>query len=282
MSINFGEFGNKFMQFETSKIVLLPVPFDGTSTWIKGSNKGPKAIFEASPHLEYYDIETNTEVYKQGIHTLKPIEEKNVDTMVDCVFKKTSEMLEKNKFQVLLGGEHSVSIGAIRAVSKYFDNLTVLQLDAHSDLRNFYENSNNNHACIMARAKEVSKKIVQIGIRSMDVTELGLVSENQIFFAHKIRNDKSWMQKALNQITENVYLTIDLDVFDPAFLPSTGTPEPGGMNWYEVMDFIKLVNKNRNIVAFDVVELCPNPNDKSSDFFAAKLVYKILSEKFTK
>ncbi len=280
--LNFGGIPEKYTSKEKAKIVVLPVPYDGTSTWVKGADKGPEAILQASTNMELFDIETNTEVYKKGIYTAPPITEKSSpEKMVKTVYKEVIKYIEKDKFVVTLGGEHSVSIGAIKAFGINYSDLTVLQIDAHSDLRQKYEGSRYNHACVMARAKEVCK-VVQVGIRSMDKEEMEYVIPANMFYAHNINACKNneWMHDVVKSLTGNVYITIDLDAFDPAFLPSTGTPEPGGLSWQQINDLLFLVNEKKNIVGFDVVELCPNPYAKASDFLAAKLVYRLLSMKF--
>jgi agmatinase len=277
---NFGDLPKENSELKSAKIVIVPVPYDGTSTWVKGADKGPEAIIEASANMELYDIETDSEVYKRGIFTDKPIKEKSTpEKMAQAVEKEISNHIKNKKLTVLLGGEHSVSIGAIKAHAKNYENLTVLQLDAHLDTRDIYLGSKLSHACVMARAKELCPA-VQIGIRSLDAAEKKGVDPKRVFFAEKMRADKNWQSKAIAKISSKVYITIDLDVFDPGILPSTGTPEPGGMSWYEVLEFLKVVNKKREIVGFDVVELCPNKLEKSSDFLAAKLIYKLLSYKF--
>lgn len=279
--MNYGGIPEKNSNRKDSKIVIIPVPYDETSTWIKGADKGPEAILEASANMELYDIETNSEVYLNGIYTAPAIIEKtSPEKMVSEVQKSVQEFLDDDKFIVLLGGEHSVSIGSIKAFAHKFDNLTILQIDAHSDLREEYEGSKNNHACVMARARELCN-IVQVGIRASDISELKSVVPSKMYYGHTLRNNPDWMKQAIDQITENVYITIDLDAFDPSIMPSTGTPEPGGMLYWEVLDFIKLVNRQRNIVGFDVVELCPNEVDKAPDFLASKLIYQILSYKFS-
>ena len=263
-----------------SKIVILPIPYDKTSTWIKGSDKGAQAILEASPALELYDIETQTEVYKKGIYTIPFFKvEADPEKMVKQVETVVSDLLNKEKFVVTIGGEHSVSIGAINAVSKSVDNLTVLQLDAHSDLRDSYEGSKFNHACVMSRVAE-KNEFVQVGIRSMDIEEKDKMQADRIFFAHDIFDNDLWMKGATEKLSKNVYITIDLDVFDPSIMPSTGTPEPGGLGWYKVMKFLKTVSESKNIVGFDVVELCPNEHNKAPNLLAAKLIYKLLSYVF--
>ncbi|HZJ73287.1 MAG TPA: agmatinase, partial [Perlabentimonas sp.] len=280
--VHFGDIPDEFCSKDTSRIVVLPIPYDGTSTWVKGSDKGPEALLEASANMELYDIETDTEVYLQGIYTAPAIIEKSSpEAMVSAAEEQTAEHLNSGKFVVTLGGEHSVSIGPIQAYAGRFKNLTVLQIDAHADLRDSYEGSKNNHACVMARAQDVCP-IVQVGIRSMDVGEKERLDPSRVFWAHKIMDNDEWMGKAIDLLTEDVYLTIDLDGLDPSILPSTGTPEPGGLMWYQTLTFIRKMIERKNLVGFDIVELCPNPQEKSSDFTAAKLLYKILSYKFTK
>ncbi len=278
----FGGIPKKYDNLEKAKIVILPVPYDGTSTWIKGADKGPDAILEASANMELYDIETDSEVFTKGIYTAKPVKENSSpEKMTEAVYKESMQYVSDNKFLVTLGGEHSVSVGAIQAYSETYENLTVLQFDAHSDMRPEYEGSRYNHACAMSRAVEMCP-IVQVGIRSMDVEEKKYINPDRIFYAEKRINDPDWMNKAVNLLTENVYITIDLDAFDPSIMPSTGTPEPGGLYWNEVLELIRKVNNKCTIVGFDVVELCPNDINKASDFLASKLIYKILSYKFNK
>lgn len=264
-----------------SGIIIVPVPYDGTSTWIKGSDKGPDAIMEASVNLEFYDVETRTEAHKKGIHTIAPITEKSSpDTLVEAVYRKIIHLIEEKKFAVIVGGNHTVSIGSIKAFSEKINNLSVLQLDAHSDLRPEYEGSRFNHASAMARAREFAP-VVQVGIRSMAAEELPYVEDDRIFYAHELYYDKHLYSKAVDKLTENVYITIDLDVFDPSIMPSTGTPEPGGPAYFELMHFLKEVAAKKNIVGFDVVELCPMPGNKYPDFVAAKIIYQLLSYIFS-
>lgn len=280
--MNYAGIPDEYARLDSSKIVLIPVPYDGTSTWIKGADKGPDAFLEASENMEIYDIETDSEVYKQGVFLADPIKENNSpESMVDAVHQTASEYIKQGKFVTLFGGEHSVSIGSIRAFRDNFEELSVLQFDAHADLRPEYEGSKCNHACAVHEAQHTTN-LIQVGIRSMDVVEKPFLNKEKCFFAHDIHKDKAWMNKALNRLTKNVFITIDLDVFDSAIMPSTGTPEPGGLNWFQVIDFIKLVIEHKNVVGFDIMELCPNSNNKGPDFLAAKLYYKILSHVFNK
>jgi len=278
--LNYGGLEEEFTDYENAKIVVLPVPYDGTSTWLKGADKGPEAILEASANMELYDIETDSEVYTKGIATLDPVTENaSPEAMSDAVEMKVDAMLNDKKFPVILGGEHSVSIGAFRAFAKHYENYSVLQLDAHSDMRDSYEGSDHNHACVMARAKEMAT-VAQVGIRSSCIEEKHNIEPDRIFYAHEIKESSNWMYDVSEKLNDNVYITIDLDVFDPAYMPSTGTPEPDGMNYREVINFLKLINERHNIIGLDVVELCPNDINKAPDFLASKLIYQILSMKF--
>ena len=278
--MNFG--GNEVVyNYSESEIIILPVPYDETSTWMKGAAKAPDAILEASVNLEFYDVETSSEAHLAGINTIAPLLEKETpQKLVNAVYDRTLLLLTEEKFPVIIGGNHTVSIGAIKAFSEYFENLTILQLDAHADLRQVYEGSEFNHACTMARAREYAP-VVQVGIRSMSAEELPFVEKDRIFFSHELYYDKSLYEKALNRLTENVYITIDLDVFDPSIMPYTGTPEPGGPAYFELLHFLRDVIKARNVVGFDIVELCPSATNKSPDFIAAKIIYQLLSYRFS-
>lgn len=268
---------NENASIEKSTYVLVPVPYDKTSTWGKGADKGPEAFLDASENMELYDIETQSEVFREGIHLCNPItEDASPESMVEEVYSQVKELLLKRKFVTIIGGEHSISIGSMRAHNEVFDDLSVLQIDAHADLRREYEGSKCNHACALYEANAESN-LVQVGIRSMDVSEKEVMNESQVFFAHDMAEDDYWMDKALECLGDKVYITFDLDAFDPSILPATGTPEPGGMLWYETLQFLKMVFENRNVVGFDIVELCPNEHSKPSNFVAAKLYYKMLS-----
>ena len=282
-TLQYGDFEEKYTNYETAEIAILPVPYDGTSTWIKGADKGPQAILEASPNMEFYDIETDSEVFLHGIATLEPVtEDSSPEAMTEAVEKRVDAILEDKKFPVLLGGEHSVSVGAFRAVAKHYDTFSILQLDAHSDMRDEYEGSIYNHACVMARGQEITSSVVQVGIRSTAVEEKHNIDPSRIFYAHEIKESEgsTWMYEVSQKLNDNVYITIDLDVFDPAYMPSTGTPEPDGLAYREVLTLLKLINARHNIIGLDVVELCPNDINKAPDFLASKLIYQILSIRF--
>jgi agmatinase len=275
---NYAGIPEKHARLDDAQVVLIPVPYDGTSSWQKGADKGPDAFLEASENMELFDIETRTEVYRKGIYLAPPVtENSSPEKMIEAVQKTTKNYINQEKFVTIFGGEHSVSIGTIRAFNESFPDLTVVQLDAHADLRPEYEGSKYNHACAMHEASKTTN-LVQVGIRSMDVSELDHMDEHQVYFGDDLYED--WMEDAIGQMTPNVFITIDLDAFDPSIMPSTGTPEPGGLLWHETLEFLKMMFKKKNVVGFDIVELCPNDVDKSSDFLAAKLYYKMLSYKF--
>ncbi len=270
----------EFAQEQSAEIVLVPVPYDGTSTYGKGADKGPEAIFDAAENMELYDIETNSEVYKEGIYIAPTVtEDQSPEAMCDAVEAAITNYLNKGKFVTMLGGEHSVSIGAIQAFRKRYSDLSVLQIDAHSDLRPSYNGSECNHACALHRASKETN-LVQVGIRSMDTVELPFLNKEKLFTSYRIRSEQDWQDNVVKQLGRNVYITIDLDAFDPAIMPSTGTPEPGGLLWNETLDLLKKVVKHCNVVGFDIVELAPIADFHGPDFLAAKLYYKILSYKF--
>ena len=278
---NFGDLPGEYSNLRDARIVIIPVPYDRTSTWIKGADKGPAAIIEASANMELYDIETGSEVYRKGIFTADALKVEDLppEDMIEMVSEEVRHYIEKEKFTVVVGGEHSVSIGSIKAHVKSSADVTVLQLDAHTDLRDEYNGSKYNHACVMARVREACP-IVQVGVRSMDSSEKEFIDRGRVFFAEDIYSRTGWIDEAVGKLSGKVYVTIDLDVFDPSIMPSTGTPEPGGLLWYEVLRLLKAVSDKKNIVGFDVVELCPNERNKAPDFLAAKLIYKMLSYKF--
>ena len=262
---------------ENSKVMLVTVPYDGTSTWGKGADKGPELFLDASENMELYDIETATEPYLEGVYLAGEVaEDSSPEAMTEAVYQKTKEILQHDKLFTLFGGEHSVSIGSIRAVGEKYENLTVLQLDAHTDLRPEFHGSTSNHACAVFEANQ-KHNLVQVGIRSCDVEEMQYVPKGQCFWAHEIAENPNWIEDVLSKVSGNVYITIDLDAFDPSIAPSTGTPEPGGLAWYPTLKLLKKVFEKCNVVAFDIVELMDSANPKPTAFLAAKLYYKMLA-----
>jgi agmatinase len=266
--------------FDEAAILLQSIPYDGTSTWGKGADGGFKAFLEAAENMELYDIETDSEVFRNGIHMLPEIgENSSPEAVYRAVLLKTKELLSHGRFLTFFGGEHAVSIGIIEAYNRQFENLTVLQLDAHADLREEYLGSPYNHACALhAASKETN--LIQVGIRSMDISEKAFLNPEKCFFAHEIHGDTSWMERSIALMTDKVYLTIDLDVLDPFIMPSTGTPEPGGMDWYTMLGYLKKVFTAKTVVGFDIVEFAPTRGLKAPGFLVAKLYYKLLSYKF--
>ena len=273
----FGNIPEEYKSYHNAAVAIVPVSYDETATWKKGSRYGPNAIIEASGHLELYDIETDSEVYLEGIYTDHPINESGLpEDLVQEVRTRVAKHLAYNKFVVCLGGEHSISIGTIQAYAKKYEDLSVLQLDAHADLQDEYNGSRYNHNCVMARVLECCD-IVQVGIRSMDHVETRKIKKGTVFFADAIMNGGNWISDVVNKLSKNVYITIDLDVFDLAVMPATGTPEPGGLSWHQVISLLKKVTEKRSVVGFDVVELCPSEYSYPQDYLAAKLIYKLLS-----
>jgi agmatinase len=257
---------------------ILPVPYDATASWLRGTAGGPAAILEASQYVEVWDIETASEPWRHGIATLPPLElDTDPQKLAELVSQSVGEILDRGQLPVVLGGEHSVTIGAALAAAERFPGLSVLQIDAHADTRESYHGSPFNHACVMARVREVCP-IVQVGIRSLDTAEGAELDNDRIFWARQIVRDHegAWIQEAVELLTQEVYVTIDVDGFDPSIIPATGTPEPGGLDWYQVTDLLTAVAGRCRVVGFDVVELMPG--HPPSAFTAAKLIYRFLAE----
>lgn len=267
---------DEFLQLESAAYVLLSVPYDGTSTFVKGADKGPQAILDASDSLELYDIQYDIDASKAGVYTdHHEYDLSTPEAMVKSVYGRVSHFLDMGKRVAMVGGEHSVSVGAIRAMSERFPDLTVLQIDAHADLRDEYHGSPYNHACVMRRAQEYAR-VVQVGIRSVcEEEQCNIVPEN-IFYAHDVVGRTGWEDEVLERLTGNVYISFDLDGLDPSILPATGTPLPGGLQWYPTLNLLEKVFRARRVVGFDVVELCPQEGNVVSDVLAASLVYKMM------
>jgi len=279
---NFGGLSDEHSQYETSRAVIFPVPLERTTTYEHGTRNGPAAILKASQNMELYDEELELEPYKEiGIHTLPPIDtmDGTLDEVITELFTAECGLLDDDKFPVALGGEHSITPPLVSAVTKKYKNLSVLQIDAHADLRDEYQGNPASHACAMRRVLEFCPA-VQVGIRSLSVEEAQAIPHlrTKVYWANDIVRAplKSWIAKVLSDLSPNVYLTIDLDGFDPSIIPATGTPEPGGLDWHQVTSLIRAVAQHKKIVGMDVVELMPLPGEHASDFLAAKLIYKSL------
>ncbi len=278
--MTFAGIEQEYATYENAKVLLQAITYDGTSTWGKGADKGFEAFLDAAENMELYDIETDSEVYKQGIHLLPTItESSSPEKVFKTVYENTKQLLNEDKFLTFFGGEHSISIGIIKAFYEKHPDITIVQLDAHADLRKDYLGTPYNHACALHDASQ-NANLLQIGIRSMDICEKQYMNYDKCFFAQDIANSSDWIDKAISLMGEKVYITIDLDAFDPAILPGTGTPEPGGLQWYETLTLLKKIFQNKNVLGFDIVELAPIENHSSSQFLAAKLYYKMLSYKF--
>jgi agmatinase len=276
----FAGIDQELADYKNASVLLQSIPYDGTSTWGKGADKGFDAFLDAAENMEIYDIETDQEVYKRGIHILPEIGEKSSpEAVFKSVRERCLELLKTDKFLTFFGGEHSVSIGIIDAFKEKYKNLTVLQIDAHADLRASYLGSQYNHACAMHLASKTTN-LVQVGIRSMDVSEKQFLNPEHCFFAHDIAGTTDWFDAAINLMTDEVYLSIDLDAFDPSIMPATGTPEPGGIDWYQSLKFLRRVFTEKKVVGFDIVEFAPIENLKAPGFLIAKLYYKLLSYKY--
>ncbi|MCF8297183.1 MAG: agmatinase [Saprospiraceae bacterium] len=279
---NFGGIENKYAGYDFSSVLLQSIPYDGTSTWGKGADKAFEAFIEASENMELYDTETDTEVYKKGIHILPEItEDSSPENVFKTVYNKAKELLNSNKFLTFFGGEHSISIGIIKAYYEKYPDITILQLDAHSDLRKDYLGSEYNHACALHNASK-NTNLIQVGIRSMDICEKKYLNKEKCYFAEDIYGTNSWMQESINRMTDKVYITFDLDVLDPSIMLATGTPEPGGLDWNTTINYLRKVFEQKNVIGFDIVELAPIEANKAANFLVAKLYYKMLSYKFTK
>jgi len=260
-------------------VVILPVPYDSTTEWRSGSRDGPKAIIDASQYLELYDLELGLETYKVGIHTLPEVQPlmSGPEAMVHRVYEIATGLIKEGKLVVMLGGEHTLTLGMVKAYKEKFSDLSVLQLDAHADFRDEYMGTKYNHACVMHRLFELCS-IVQVGIRSLSWEEQQFLNQDRVylFFASGGAIPPDSLAEIVSSLSENVYITIDLDVFDPAVMPAVSNPEPGGLHWAEVINLLKGIVRERNVVGFDLMELCPREGPLSCAFLAAKLAYKLI------
>jgi agmatinase len=268
--------------YERSKFVIQQVPYEHTSSYLQGSAKGPKAIVDASHFVEFYDEELDAETYRKcGIATLPEMDFKNkVDAdAIALIEAETDQLINDGKYVVSLGAEHTVTLGFVKAHAKKYQNLSVLQIDAHSDLRSSYHDNIYSHASVMARIHDLNIPLTQIGIRAQCKEESDLIKSSKnihTFYAHKIRQNPAWMDEAIATLSENVYLTIDADGFDPAVIPAVGTAEPNGLFWVETLSFLRKVFASKNVVGFDIVECAPVEGQILSEYTLAKLVYRLI------
>ena len=284
---NFIGLDEEYSSFKKAKVVIMEVPYEKTVTYKKGTCGGPAAIIDASLNMELFDDELNQETYRIGIHTMNGLAINDIapEEMVEKLKGSVAELLKAGKFPVILGGEHSISSGVVRAFKEVYENLSVLQLDAHYDMRDEFRGSRHNHGCAARRISEICP-LVQVGMRSLSKEEKDFLNSNanaskiKSINVYDILDRHLWQDEASKALTDNVYVTIDLDVFDPSVMPAVGTPEPGGIGWYEILELLHLIAKDKKIVGFDVVELCPIKDQPASDFLAAKLIYRLLGYVF--
>ncbi|MDP6347323.1 MAG: agmatinase [Dehalococcoidia bacterium] len=276
---NFAAIPDGFNDLETAQAVILPVPYDSTTDWRVGAREGPQAIIDASQFMELYDLEMDREVYRVGIHTLPEMQVvmRGPEPTVERVYEVTRELLERGKMPVMLGGEHSLTAGAVKACAQAWDQLTVLHLDAHADLRDEYLGTRFSHACVMRRVLELCPG-VQVGIRSLSLEESRFIRERKLkhFYAGDSGGALPAPEAVAAGLSSHVYITIDLDFLDPSVMPAVGTPEPGGADWAYLLGLLRVVSRKCHIVGFDLMELCPREGPISCAFLAAKLAYKLI------
>ncbi|EQB63129.1 MAG: hypothetical protein RBG1_1C00001G0708 [candidate division Zixibacteria bacterium RBG-1] len=274
-----------YSDFKKSKFVILPVPYEQTTTFKTGTKNGPQAIISASREVELFDEELEFEPHTIGIATLQDMEVTALgpEKMSQRIYQTAKKLVSQNKFVIMLGGEHSITYGLVKAYQKKYKDLTVLQLDAHADLRESYQDNKFSHACAMKRVWEICP-VVGVGIRNLSEAEFRFVKQKKInlFYARDLQNYGTYYDEIVNSLSNNVFLTFDLDYFDPSIMPAVGTPEPGGLYWYETLELLKKVIQKKNLVGFDVVELSPLPGNVAPDFLAAKLIYKLISYQVAK
>ncbi|MDO9529625.1 MAG: agmatinase [Syntrophales bacterium] len=277
--MNFGGILSGFSSFEDSKFVVVPIPYDLTSTYQSGSRRGPAAILDASSNMELYDEELCRETYLEGIHTLPPVETdaRGPERMIETVHERISYILSFDKIPAILGGEHSISFGAVRAMKGKYPSISVLQLDAHADMRDTYQDSPYSHASVGRRISELCP-LVQAGVRSFSKEEAVFLAKSDVktFPVGFIHENPEWVKRVCENLSGDIYVTVDLDVLDPSVMPATGTPEPGGIYWNDLLRLIKEVSGRCKIRGFDIVELTPIPGMVAPDFLAAKLAYRIM------
>jgi agmatinase len=270
---------DSFSTWEASRVIVLPAPFEATTSYLKGTADGPGALIAASRQVEHYDDELGMETYRRGIATVPALRFRKDDpeAAVARIEKATAELLAENKRVAMIGGEHTVTVGAVRAYRERFPDLSVLQFDAHGDLRESYEGSPYSHACVMARVRERCP-FASVGIRAYSQEEANAIARENlaVFDIHRMRRDPAWMDECLSRLTGTVYVTFDLDALDPSEMPAVGTPEPGGLEWATATAFLRRVFREKVVVGFDVVELCPRPGAEYGIFAAARLFYRMI------
>jgi agmatinase len=275
---NFLGLESPFSDYTSARYCVIPAPFGKTTSYGKGTERGPAALIESSRYVEFYDCETDSEPFRDGIYTCEPVPAASSEQVLAALESKVTEVLRDSKLPIMIGGEHSLSAAPMRALANVHSDFSVLQFDAHADLRHAYEGNLLSHASVMARAKEIPqlRNIVAVGLRAIDIEERDAGVREDMFFDHELRGN--WAERALARLqSDNVYISFDVDAFGTELMPSTGTPEPGGINWFQALEMLRLVCERKTIIGFDVVELAPIEHLPAPDFLAAKLVYKIMA-----
>jgi agmatinase len=282
-SVNFGGIPDKYSSWKRALFVVVPFPIDLTTTYVSGTRNGPRALIEASGHMELFDEENKIEPYRAGIFasTEIPVLTTGPLAMLKELEKRIKAVTRAGKFPVVVGGEHSGTCGAVSALKKKYGDLTVLQFDAHADLRDSYLGTPWNHACVGRRIVDSGAKLVQVGVRSISEEEdrfLRRAENVKTYYASEVRESLADVTRGVvSSLSGNVYISIDLDVFDPGIMPAVGTPEPGGLDWFEVIDILRdVMRADCNIVGFDIMELSPIPGIVAPEFLAAKLCYRLM------
>lgn len=278
----------KYTQAVGARVHVIPCPYEATTSYGKGTENGPRALLEASQEVELFDDELWTEPFKIGIHTAEAVMMDKVDATTQKPFQALYEavkpLVETDKFPLVIGGEHSLTLGAVRACAERYKDLSILQIDAHCDLRPSYDGNPHSHASVSYRIYEALPKplITQVGIRNVSQQEVRwMETEHPKINIYWARMQDKWnFHDIVNTLSPNVYLTIDVDGLDSSVMPATGTPEPGGMSWYQLMELIKVLCVKRNVVGADIVELSPIPGLHAPNFLAAKLAYKLIGYRF--
>ena len=267
--------------YERSEFAVLPIPYDSTASFLRGARHAPRAIITASQHAEVYDDELGGEFISAGIATLNPMvpNAAGPEAMHNDIREAAGSVLADGKFLLSLGGDHSITSGLVSAAGAKYKDLSVLQIDAHADLRDSFQGSKYSHAAVMRRIYEMKIPFVGVGIRSYSSEEATLMQRDGIrpVTALECRASPDWVERAVDRLTDHVYVTLDIDAFDPAYAPGTGTPEPGGLDWFRVTRLLRAVAECRTIVAADIVEVIPLPGQVVTEFLAARLAYKVIS-----
>lgn len=278
---NFLGLESKYSTYDDARFAVLPIPYDSAASYQAGARNGPAAIISASQHIELFDMEVGRECHKPGVATLDPIAPSRAGpaAMHEDLFKMARGVVRDGKFLIGLGGDHSISSALVRAVMTRHKKLSVLQIDAHCDLRDSFEGTPYSHACVMRRIIDLGASTVSVGIRTVDVEEQRFMKRSKLqpITARECNSDPDWLDRALGALGDSVYVTVDIDGFDPAYAPGTGTPEPGGLDWYQVTALLRRVATERNIVAADVVEVMPIAGQVVTEFLAARIAYKFIA-----